>query len=85
MLTSGSQGEQVKKLQQRLADLGFYTGKVDGDYGKGTRQAVTVFQSQHGLDADGIAGEKTLKLLYSDQAKKVVVTPSSSMSGLARI
>ena len=76
MLTSGSQGEQVKKLQQRLADLGFYTGKVDGDYGKGTRQAVTVFQSQHGLDADGIAGEKTLKLLYSDQAKKVVITPT---------
>ena len=76
MLTSGSQGEQVKKLQQRLAELGFYTGKVDGDYGKGTRQAVTVFQSQHGLDADGIAGEKTLKLLYSNEARQVVITPT---------
>ena len=68
MLGSGSQGDQVKKLQQRLAELGFYTGKVDGDYGKGTKQAVTVFQSQHGLDADGIAGEKTLRLLYSSAA-----------------
>lgn len=76
MLGSGSQGDQVKKLQQRLAELGFYTGKVDGDYGKGTKQAVTVFQSQHGLDADGIAGEKTLRLLYSSAAKQIVVTPT---------
>lgn len=75
-LSGGSQGEQVKRLQQRLADLGYYTGKVDGDYGKGTRQAVLVFQRQHKLDADGIAGQKTLNLLYSDQAGRFMPTPT---------
>ena len=75
-LSSGSQGDQVKKLQQRLQELGFYTGKIDGDYGKGTKSAVTVFQQQHGLDADGIAGEKTQKMLYSGSAKQMTVTPT---------
>ena len=55
LLSSGSQGERVRQLQERLQQLGYYTGKLDGDYGKGTRSAVTVFQQQHGLDADGIA------------------------------
>lgn len=76
LLSSGSQGERVRQLQERLQQLGYYTGKLDGDYGKGTRSAVTVFQQQHGLDADGIAGEKTLNLLYSDQAKQMTVTPT---------
>ena len=76
LLSSGSQGEAVKQLQTRLAELGFYTGKIDGDYGKGTRAAVKTFQEQHGLDADGIAGQKTQSLLYSDQAHPLVVTPT---------
>lgn len=75
-LSGGAQGEAVKRLQQRLADLGFYTGKIDGDYGKGTRSAVTAFQRQHGLEADGIAGEKTQRMLYSDQAKQFTATPT---------
>ena len=75
-LSSGAQGEEVEKLQTRLQELGFYTGKIDGDYGKGTKSAVQVFQKQHSLAADGIAGEKTLAMLYSDQAKQIVVTPT---------
>ena len=75
-LQSGAQGDGVRQMQQRLKDLGFYTGDVDGDYGKGTRNAVTVFQRQHDLDADGIAGEKTLAVLYSDAAQAIVVTPT---------
>ena len=75
-LSSGSTGEQVKQLQTRLQELGFYTGKIDGDYGKGTKTAVTAFQQQHGLDADGIAGGKTLAMLYSDSAGRKVVTPA---------
>ena len=76
LLSGGSKGAEVERLQRRLAELGFYTGKVDGDYGSGTRQAVTVFQRQHGLDADGIAGEKTLRLLYSESAHAFTVTPT---------
>jgi len=76
MLSSGSQGEEVKRLQQRLKDLGFYTGEIDGDFGKGTKSAVRIFQQQHDLSADGIAGAMTLAKLYSDAAHMIVITPT---------
>lgn len=76
VLRSGSEGELVTKLQQRLQELGYYTTAVDGQFGPGTREAVTLFQRQHGLDADGIVGEETSALLYSDQAHQIVITPT---------
>ena len=75
MLSSGSSGDEVKALQSRLQQLGFYSGVLDGDYGKGTRAAVKLFQAQHGLDDDGIAGQKTLEMLYSNDAQPMLVTP----------
>lgn len=76
VLSSGSSGDQVKALQSRLQQLGFYSGALDGDYGKGTRAAVKLFQAQHGLDDDGIAGQKTLEKLYSDDAQPMLITPT---------
>lgn len=76
MLSSGSSGDEVKALQSRLQQLGFYSGALDGDYGKGTRAAVKLFQAQHGLDDDGIAGQKTLEMLYSNDAQPMLVTPT---------
>ncbi len=72
----GSSGDEVRKLQERLKALGYYTGNTDGIYGGGTKQAVIIFQKQHGLDADGAAGPKTLAVLYSDNAQQIVVTPA---------
>lgn len=71
VLAVGSSGEEVTRLQQRLKDLGYLSGKVDGQYGGGTRRAVIAFQRRNGLDADGIAGGKTLALLYSEDAVPV--------------
>ena len=68
-LNTGAQGQMVTDLQTRLQALGYYTGKIDGDYGNGTKNAVQLFQQVNGLDADGIAGQKTLAALYSDSAK----------------
>lgn len=76
MLSSGASGEEVKRMQQRLKDLGFYTGEIDGDFGKGTKNAVMIFQKQHDLEADGIAGSLTLSKLYSDAARQIVITPA---------
>lgn len=76
VLSSGASGEEVRRLQTRLKDLGFYTGEIDGDFGKGTKSAVTLFQKQHDLDADGIAGAMTLAKLYSNDAHPIVVTPT---------
>ena len=49
ILQKNSIGIEVKQLQQRLKDLGYYSGDVDGQYGTGTQTAVTAFQAQHGL------------------------------------
>jgi len=67
-LHNGSQGEKVWKLQERLQALGYYMDAVDGQFGPGTRDAVVAFQKKNGLDADGLAGEETQKVLYSEEA-----------------
>ena len=67
-LHNGSQGEKVWQLQERLKELGYYSGEVDGQFGPGTKEAVITFQKKNGLDADGLAGEETQKVLYSENA-----------------
>lgn len=59
----GSRGDEVRRIQRKLRDLGFYSGAVDGIYGVNTRSAVKRFQSSVGITADGIAGSKTLLYL----------------------
>ncbi len=59
----GSTGEEVKSIQSVLKEKGYYSGNVDGIFGTGTKNAVKQFQSDSGLSADGIVGEKTLKAL----------------------
>lgn len=67
-LHNGSKGEKVTALQQRLAELGYYQGDIDGQFGNGTREAVVAFQTKNGLDPDGLAGEETQQKLFSDEA-----------------
>lgn len=59
----GSTGSEVTQIQQKLSELGFYSGAKDGVYGSQTRDAVTAFQRSVGLTPDGIAGSKTLLYL----------------------
>jgi len=44
MLSVGSNGEEVKKLQTRLRELGFTTASSDGDFGVATQTAVENLQ-----------------------------------------
>ena len=67
-LKKGSTGEDVKKLQQALIDLGYLSDTADGTFGAKTQDAVTRFQAVNGLDADGLAGAKTQALLFSGTA-----------------
>ena len=69
-LELGSEGEEVTKLQQRLKDLGYLSGSVDGKFGPATEAAVIAFQKNNNLTADGKAGTATLSKLYSGTAKK---------------
>ena len=65
-LASGSSGALVKDVQQRLTDLGYYSGPVSGNFLKNTHRAVKAFQKQNGLSADGIVGEMTWNALFND-------------------
>ncbi len=48
-----SSGGETARIQQRLLDLGFWTGAVDGPYGLTTKQAVMAFQKYIGLQPAG--------------------------------
>lgn len=63
-LQAEDQGESVSALQQRLAELGYYSGAVTGYFDAETQAAVTEFQQSNGLAADGIVGTATTDALY---------------------
>ncbi len=55
--------DQVIALQEQLNQKGFNTGTPDGILGPGTRRAISQFQYQQGMIADGFAGKEVLALL----------------------
>ena len=63
-LQMGDRGEDVRAMQEKLIEYGYLQDDADGAYGNNTRRAVEAFQYQHGLSADGIAGRRTLTVLY---------------------
>ena len=67
-LYPGTISENVVPMQTRLAELGYYSFEIDGNYGSKTKEAVKYFQKASGLTANGIADVETLELLYSDAA-----------------
>ena len=54
---------QIINVQQRLKEMGYYTGAVDGIYGNGTRNAVLKFQADYGIPQTGNIGPRTLEML----------------------
>ena len=65
LLSWGSKGDAVKRLQQALLNAGYsQVRSVDGIYGQWTYDAVRAFQKANGLTVDGIAGKSTQNLLY---------------------
>lgn len=74
-LKYGSNGAEVKELQEDLIELGYNLGKwgADGDYGNSTANAVRAFQKKEDLKADGIAGPVTLSAINKaiEKLKKI--------------
>ena len=52
-----------KQVQQKLKNLGYYTGAIDGIIGTKSKSAIRRFQRDYGLVVDGIIGPKTLGAL----------------------
>jgi len=69
MLKTGSSGDEVTKLQKRLAAAGFDPGAADGIFGGNTAAAVKAFQEKAGITADGICGPQTEAKLAEAQAE----------------
>jgi hypothetical protein len=63
-LIRGSQGSLVTTLQERLTQLGYDPGPVDGVFGYRTESAVLKFQQEKGVDADGVVGNQTWQALF---------------------
>lgn len=83
----GSRGNEVRQIQKKLRELGYYSGSVDGIYGTGTQKAVRSFQKNCGITADGIAGPKTLRYLglSSSQTGSSGKYSSSDINLLAKL
>ena len=82
-LARNSTGKTVKQLQERLTELGYYTGPISGNFLGHTANAVKAFQTQNGLTADSIVGEETWNMLFNttdvvlpDESPRPTATPS---------
>lgn len=71
----GDKGDQVTLVQQKLKQYGYFSGAVDGVFGKQTYDAVVWFQRKNGLKVDGVVGESTAAALG------VTLTGSVSAAG----
>lgn len=72
---------EVKRLQNRLYELGYFNDVRDGDFGSKTEQAVKRFQKTVGLEADGVATPELQQLLFADDAPvRSTASPNPSAS-----
>lgn len=80
---NGDEGDEVTKIQERLKELGYYDGEVNGKFDDATEAAYIQFQQAAGVDVDGISGTDR-DILYSEdcptyadvQAKLAEQTPT---------
>ncbi len=81
VLKQGSSGGEVKEVQRRLKNWGYYSGAVDGVFGAGTKKAVIAFQQKNGLTADGVVGKETYKALGMNDSYNVLAGQGGSGGG----
>lgn len=64
----GMEGSDISRIQQRLYELGYLASrdKITGTFGDDTDKAVKAMQNANGLAADGLVGEMTVELMYTD-------------------
>ncbi|NJO51480.1 MAG: peptidoglycan-binding protein, partial [Leptolyngbyaceae cyanobacterium RM2_2_4] len=79
ILQLGDVGPDVINLQQRLNNLGYYQGPIDGNFGAGTQSAVIQLQRDNGLVADGIAGPLTLSSIGNTSPRPSAQRPSAQV------
>jgi peptidoglycan hydrolase-like protein with peptidoglycan-binding domain len=70
-LQRGSQGEEVRNLQNQLTAMGCYQGPINGTFASLTQEGVIACQKRLNLEADGVVGPKTMAALYGETLPEV--------------
>ena len=76
----GSRGQQVRQVQQKLLQWGYYKGTVDGVFGQETYDAVVRFQRRNGLATDGVVGSDTAAAMGLDIGSAAAASSSAASS-----
>lgn len=66
LITGVNMSKNIELIQISLMKSGYNPGVIDGVWGRNTIDAVKKFQKDKGLNVDGIVGEKTASILFSD-------------------
>ncbi|WP_066190350.1 peptidoglycan-binding protein [Gracilibacillus timonensis] len=82
LLGNGSAGSHVRLVQERLNELNFFVGIVDGIYGPKTEQKVKSYQTSKQLQADGIVGRLTWDALFSNTTANVDIPYPGTLLGI---
>lgn len=70
VMMEGAEGDDIEVFQDMLYDLGYLSrSQVTGYYGTDTVEAVKKFQKRNKLSQDGKAGEKTIEMINSADAR----------------
>ncbi|KEI13823.1 hypothetical protein Z959_04955 [Clostridium novyi B str. ATCC 27606] len=77
-LKLGSNGNEVKALQQKLNKFG-YKINLDGIFGHSTETAIYDFQKRNDLARDGIVGKSTLEKLDLEPTEKTMYNPKANI------
>ncbi|HIW05104.1 MAG TPA: spore cortex-lytic enzyme [Firmicutes bacterium] len=78
-IVKGDTVANIKAVQTRLSDLGYYNYKIDGLWGWRTTNAVKNFQRDYGLTQDGIVGA------WTERSLKITLNSSSSSSSSSSV
>ena len=65
-LKKGSKSDDVKKLQERIQELGYFDGPISGNYQDKTAKAIKKIQEQNGMKATGRVDETTWNLIFNN-------------------
>ena len=68
VLQSGDRGDDVRRMQEKLIELGYLNDTADGVFGSRTAAAVQMFNDSNGLRYDAVADAITQDCLYSGVA-----------------
>lgn len=69
-LKLGMQGQEVKKLQEELKEIGFYHGRVTGDFDSRTEVAVKTAQQTYGIPANGMVDPATRRAFWRNLSRQ---------------